>query len=286
MKPIFQFLVWDNCKNNCKFCFQRDCPTVLSRSEREKSLEAVIDFLKSDRFISGSHILVCGGQIFDQPSDFKLLDWFFTQITTMMLAKHIDLLYLNTNLIYSDLCSVQSVLQKINANGLAQRLRFTTSYDLAGRFKSQSDRELMLANLKKIGQICQDIRPVVNIIMTKDLCQSILRDQLDIFEMMRQLNCLVNLVPYIIHQQSLAPSRNLVLKTLAHLRAIDQQFIQDYIRNITLMQEKKLYKWQSGQLQYCSCGLLQCGHSENFKRWSTAGTCFCCDIRQLFNVED
>ena len=35
IKPIYEFLVWDNCSNNCQFCHQRNNPRnfdLLARS--------------------------------------------------------------------------------------------------------------------------------------------------------------------------------------------------------------------------------------------------------------
>jgi L-lysine 2,3-aminomutase len=37
-KPIYEFLLWDNCNNNCKFCFQRELPRLFGLKQREQIL--------------------------------------------------------------------------------------------------------------------------------------------------------------------------------------------------------------------------------------------------------
>ena len=59
-------------------------------------------------------------------------------------------------------------------------------------------------------------------------------------------------------------------------------YLEKYIPNITIEQEKDLFVYRNGDYHFCSCDLSDCGHSVNFKRYSDAGTCFCCDIKEVF----
>ena len=95
MKRIYEFLLWDNCNNNCQFCWQRENPRIYNKMERGMVLRQVLEFIKSDRFEKGSHILVCGGEIFDKPSDFNDLDVFFSTIVHYMKSDIIELFYIN-----------------------------------------------------------------------------------------------------------------------------------------------------------------------------------------------
>ena len=156
-KKVYEFLVWDNCNNNCSFCFQRKNPRIFNKSQRKIILDEVINFLNGDKFIKGSHVLICGGEIFDKPSDFNMLNSFFQKIIDFMKQDIIDLLYINTNLIYKDLTGIFTVLDLIREEHLFDRLKFTTSYDLKGRFKSKSTENLMLNNLKLIKNILHSV---------------------------------------------------------------------------------------------------------------------------------
>ena len=84
MKKIYEFLLWDNCNNNCKFCWQRENPRLYDHNTRLIIIDEVIKFIKSDKFEKGSHILVCGGEIFDKPSDFQVLSTFFFVLVQFM----------------------------------------------------------------------------------------------------------------------------------------------------------------------------------------------------------
>ena len=62
----------------------------------------------------------------------------------------IDLLYLNTNLIYEDISGLGFVLDLMKNK--FDRLKFTTSYDLYGRFRKKFDETLFFTNLKWIKE--------------------------------------------------------------------------------------------------------------------------------------
>lgn len=282
-KPIYEFLLWDNCNNHCKFCFQRDNPRLFNFNQREIILNKVITFLESDKFIKGSHILVVGGEIFDKAKDFPILKKFFDKIVLKMLNNTIDLLYINTNLIYKDMTGVWNLLDCLVKNNLLQRLRFTTSYDLAGRFKSIDDKNLMLSNLKNISKNYLNCPVVTNIILTKQVCNAIYNHNLSIKNFMKEYTTKVNLIPYIIYDESLAPDLEEIVEAL---QVVDKEvpgYISRYILNLDLAQDKLLYKFENGKFNFCSCENGKCGHSINFKRYSNHNSCFICDLKRIFN---
>ena len=134
IKPITEFLLWDNCNNNCEFCFQRKNPRLFASKGQEKILENVKSFINSEQYIKGSHVLVVGGELFDTNREYMLP--FFEFIINKMLSNDIDILYLNTNLIFDKTyySMLKPVLDLFDKNNLFDRLKFTTSFDIAGRF--------------------------------------------------------------------------------------------------------------------------------------------------------
>lgn len=279
-KSIYEFLLWDNCNNNCKFCFQRKNPRLFNQNQRKKILDDTISFIKSDRFEKGSHVLICGGEIFDKPSDFSDLNVFFAQIDGLMADGTIDLLYLNTNLIYEDVSGLCFVLDMMKDK--FDRLKFTTSYDLYGRFNKKFDETLFFMNLKWLKEHFPNCNVVVNTILTKQTCEKILNETLNPREFMNNYQCWVNFVPYIIYDESMSASKGEIFGALAKIDTICPNYLEQYIPNITIEQEKKLYYYQNGEYVYCSCELSDCGHAVNFKRYSKDGTCFCCDLKNVF----
>lgn len=282
-KKIFEFLVWDNCNNNCKFCWQREKPRLFDSKKREMILREVLAFIRSDRFVPDSHILICGGEIFDKPENFDALDTFFCDILKFMMDGTIDLLYINTNLLYKDLTGVIRLLDRVKQLKLFDRLKFTTSYDIEGRFKSEEARKLMTSNLKLLTGIYKDLKVVTNTILTKQACEAVVSGDFIPSKFMEEHKCWINFIPYIVLDKNLAPERGLVFQAL---QIIDQDcpgYLDKYIPNMEISQEKLLYTYRDNDFQYCSCEMAECGHSVNFKRYSAEGTCFCCDLKEIFN---
>lgn len=282
-KPIYEFLVWDNCNNNCSFCFQREEPRLFDTNTRSFILDEVITFIKSDNFIKDSHVLICGGEIFDKPQDFNKQFEFFTKIISFMNKGIIDLLYINTNLIYKDLTGVCFLLNLISKNNLFERLKFTTSYDLKGRFKNKKSEELMLTNLKYISNTYSQCNTVVNVILTKQVCEAILSNRFKLSTFMKEYKCWINLIPYIVLDNTLTASRNSIFKALRQVDLDVPGYLAKYIPNMSIEQEKWLYMYKNNKFEFCSCKIDECGHSTNFKRYSSKRSCFCCDLKEIFS---
>lgn len=303
-KPIIEFLLWNDCEahGKCAFCWQQakhDSSKFLNNEEKINSINCVQDFLYRNFSIqydgknkyTGNHILLVGGEIFDikdnQVKDelMKLL----TNIIFMMSLKEIDLLYLNTNLLYSDLSLLCWFLSIVQDYKLFDRLRFTTSWDLAGRFDIKEKEELFSKNIKYIKEKYPEIHIVVNSILTKQYCEKIIKDPTFVKDFQDTYKVQVNTIPYIVLTDWLAPTKGQVMKALLAINSVIPNYIRDYVNNFSLPQPKLLYEYNSKDkdLIYCSSGIDSCGHSENFKNYCTDHTkCYICDIKQLLSKLD
>lgn len=281
IKPIFEFLMWENCRNKCSFCFQQD-KNQLTDEQKAQSMDAVKNFIDCDpRYIKGSHVLLVGGELFDSPSIFTCLTPFLSFIVDKMNDNTIDLLYVNTNLIYKNMDGLYYLLDLIDQYNLFDRLKFTTSYDLAGRFASPKTKFLMLSNLDALSTKYPDIKIVVNSMLSKQMCEAILSGEYKLDLFMQMHRCDVNLIPYIVYDKELAPTRELVFKALVEADHQVSGYLKLYIANFDLPQAKELYQYRNGKLNYVTCPNNPCGHSENFVRYSDKGTCFICDLKRL-----
>ena len=284
MKRIYEFLVWDNCNNSCQFCWQREQPRIFDSQQRERILNEVLHFIKSDKFVKGSHILVCGGEVFAYWDDCSMLFSFFKEIADLMITGTIGYLYLNTNLIYPYTGSLCTVLNYLGDENLLHRVRFTTSYDIKGRFATEEIRERMLDNLKTVSSVYTDMPIVTNTILTKPACEAILSGEFNINKFMQDYRCWVNLIPYIVLDDALTADRSLIFKALNHVNKQCEGYLERYVPNMAIKQEKWLYMYKDGDFQFVSCELSpECGHSVNFKKYCKEGTCFCCDLENVFS---
>lgn len=283
-KIAYEFLLWDNCNNNCRFCFQRQNDKRLSLEERKLSLERVLAYLKLD-FERGNDLILMGGEIFDTPSLFENLNIFFDSIIDMMLTGNINILRINTNLIYKKKDALYYLLDAINQNNLFDRFTLTTSFDVEGRFIGKT-KDLMLSNLKEITKKYPCLYVTVNSILTNSLCNSILNKSFDIKSFQKEYGVEVLLIPYIILKNDLVASREKIFKTL---RLVNDE-IPNYISNMILRWgdnvnfERRIFRFNGKEYEYCTSENSECGHSVNFKNYSTHGTCLICDLKTLFGI--
>lgn len=291
IKSIYEFLLWANCSNACKFCWQKHLnqqDKFLNTEQKIHSIQSVKAFLNSGEFVKGSHVLLVGGELFD----FDMLPEFESlvgQIIEMMNRGEIELLYLNTNLLYQNLESLYYVLDLIQVNNLFSRLRFTTSFDIVGRFSSEARRDLMLNNMRKIKTKYPEINIVANIILTKQACEKILAEEFSVkgFQDIYQIR--VNTIPYIVLTEDMAASKDLIFKTLLFLDKEMPGYLKAYVENFDLPQKKLLYEYTAGnenRLVFCSSDDdAKCGHSINFRKYSIEqDSCFVCDIKKLLEM--
>lgn len=288
--PIYEFLLWDNCSNNCKFCFQRKSPRLFSIDFQKQILNNVLSFINSDKFQVGSHILLVGGEIFDD-SNRKFIIEFFDKICKMMTRNTIELCYLNTNLLYEDLNLLFLVLDVFKQNSLLDRLKFTTSYDLVGRFSTNSKEQLFISNLHTITSN-YNVKVVTNMILSNELCRKIIDQTFSLSRFQQENNTELNLIPYIILDESLATDKNNIMQALTTLKKKDYMIFKSFLFNINIKQPRKMFYFKDckdvidNKLTACECKLLECGHSENFKRYTVdKKSCFVCDINEVFNAD-
>lgn len=284
-KPIYEFIVWENCNNHCQFCFQRENPKIFNQLGRANALESVLNFVNSDKFIFGSHLLIVGGEIFHLTHhiDQSCIKAFYHLIIEHMKSGRVDLLYFNTNLIYTYTGLLDEVLQEIKENNLLNRVRFTTSYDLVGRFATEKSRNDFLFNLHYFRNKYPDLHMVVNTILTKSVCQKIINKEISIKELIEDFGCWINLIPYIVYDEKLSASRNEIFTALRTVEDEINGYLKQYIENLDLDQDKFVYINNNGNFELCKSEENECGHSINFTRYSTKGSCYICDIKELFS---
>lgn len=312
MKKVYEFLIWNNCGNNCTFCHQRSHAKktqdkILSPEEQIDSINKCRSFLV-DKFEKGNHILLVGGEIFDTPNKQvqNALKSLFDQVIDQMLKNEIDLLYLNTNLIYSNTDLLYYFLDKISYHNLFDRLHFTTSYDTVGRFNCPASELLFYKNLKALTDTYENIKIVVNTVLTKNASEKICndmfgadyllkylkeqgKDKCTIKDWMDYFKVDINTIPYIRLNNAEAPEmpdKNTVFTTLLHIDSIIPGYLERYANNIGLKQEKLLFEYNKVDKDYifCSSKNSNCGHSENFKlSFSDSDKCFPCEIKKLLN---
>lgn len=285
-KIVYEFLLWANCSNNCTFCHQRDIlkHNILTDNEKSKSIKACLDYIKSENFVKGSHIMICGGELFDNPKDCKKLQYLFTNIAELVLSNHIDIIYLNTNLIYKDLSSLIKCLNILNKNNILSHVHFTTSFDLKGRFKSQEALELFDSNFKYIRNEFLDLNCITNIIMTNTTCQAILNKSFSLKSFSETYNTYINLIPYIKRVESLAATKKDIINTLKEADKQLPGYINAYKTNLQTDYIRYVFEYNKKEgLIDSTAEYNTCGHCINFTKVFEDNECFICELSKYFS---
>ena len=281
IKPIHEYLLWNNCSNHCDFCIQ----ATQNRLKKEEQLQSVELVKKEIKSLKDSHILIMGGEVFDVvDSDIQqAINELFQQIHTKMTNDEIELLYINTNLLYdiSWLCDVLKPFMDVEP-----RIRFTTSDDHYGRFKGRS-KEKFYKNLFELRSMFPSMRIVSNTILTKPMCEAVLDGRYSLSRYIKETKCLVNTIPYFkVVNDELAPTKELVLRALKCLDEDVSGYGKEYCQNFLLPQKKILLQYQHGQLVNVSADNSQCGHCVNFKKcFSDTDDCFVCMLQDMIDSD-
>ena len=293
IKPIFELLLWNNCNNACKFCHMHKnhhAEKFLTQEKRVDSLKQEESFLDSTVFIQGSHLLLVGGELFDTKFTAEVEQAFFSliaKVRNFMLSGKIDLLYVNTNLIYPDLECLTWFLTVFQEAKLLPRIKFTTSYDLYGRFATETAENIMLNNLKHLTtKYGDDLHIVTNIIMTKQACEKILSGEFSVKTFEERYGVDVNMIPYIILTDDMAPTKEQIYNTLLNIDGELPGYLQNYLQNLALPQPKYLYEYNGTTFVYMTEENAACGHNKNFYLYQPDHkSCFICDMLRLKELD-
>lgn len=282
--PIFEYILWNNCSNNCLFCHQKHKLVFSTNDEKIKVLDNVkneILNINNKQF----HILLVGGELFDisTPEIFKKFNEVIDIIISLMHENRIIYFYINTNLIYDINLYLIPFLNKLKNNNVLDRIKFTTSDDIYGRF-TDNTKKLFIQNLFTIREKYHELPIVINSILTKQLCKHVIDTNISFTkEYKEKFNCYVNLLPYVTLDSELTPCANDVFKTLLIEHLQNDGYINKYIQDISINQDKYVFKYLNDKFVFSSAQKSNCGHVINFKSYcNDRNTCFICDIMELF----
>lgn len=290
-KPIHEFLLWNTCNNHCKFCHQKanrhKYPEKFPNSTGKiQSIKKCIKFIL-ENLHDESHLLFMGGELFDEmdPEVEHAFGHLITMVESRMIFGKTDILYFNTNLLYSDLGPLERFLNQFKDMALLHRLRMTTSYDIGYRFATIEDRFVMQANMQYISSKYPELSRVANYILTDKGTAFLLEHPEFLKEFELDYEFRLNPIPYIVLMDSQAATRTDVLKVLKLLENTYPGYLQKMIDG--QCSEQKRYLWEYNGAKYvdaCS-GNAECGHNVNFRRvYKQDSHCFLCDCKKLLSI--
>ncbi len=287
--PMKEYLLWSNCPNHCQFCWQKKLnkpETNLTDEEKIQSIGAVMADIQT---LGLTDILIVGGEVYCPQSPevtAKLYD-LFDLITTRIKNGETRLLYMNTNLLYSDHTMLEHIMYSFDNMEQRKHLRFTTSFDISGRFADETTKQTFISSLRWLVNPHWGVTTAVNMILTKPFCQAVMNKEFSISSFI-QNDCgnysptFINTIPYIPlgPDDPLKPTEHEVFTTLRMIEEDQPHYLRYYIEQYDTYQDRVLKEYRRGQgLVECSSSYLECGHNSNYTKVFDDGSCYVCRIK-------
>lgn len=296
-KTVHEFVLWNNCNNQCDFCFLRFNPDyhnkILTNSEKIIALQHASEYIKNYNFEKGSHILIAGGEFFYEQFDSELYKHFnelIDIIVDYIKQDIIDIFYINTNFLYTNTDDIKNlIIYKFKNNNILSHLHLTTSYDRYGRFKTPNSEEKFLHTIKTITEEFKDDQEFTlytNCILTKPFCEDILSNSFDRLDFIEKHNnkIYVNFLPYIPFDKTLEATNSFLFKTLLHIKNSDETFFKQYIDNILLNQPRIVWEYNktNNLFENVTSGVNpKCGHLKSFTKYRDNNECILCEFKKF-----
>ena len=285
--PMKEFLLWSNCANNCKFCWQKKLAKPEMWLTEEEKLQSIEACKKEIAALPYTDILIVGGEVYNvhsEPVNKALID-LFNYIADRVREGLTRQLYANSNMIHKDTRILEALIKSFT--GIEDKLRLTTSYDIYGRFGLDSDRALFLLNLSNITLKYPKVSILVNTILTKQACDAILSGSFDVEEFSRKYRvAAVNLIPYIpiSPDDEMVATPDEIFQTLTYVGGKSPHYHNYYVKQMDFRQPRVLKEFHKSEgYVECTSKYLECGHNENYLRPLNTGECFCCAISKLLD---
>ena len=185
-------------------------------------------------------VLIVGGEILEDyyTTVDKKLEELFVILKKKIERNEIRYFYINTNLLYENMINVTNLMNVFI--GLRDRIKFTTSYDIYGRFDNEDSKKLFLSNLQYIKNKYPDVNIVVNSILTKQLIKAIINGEYDYKEILDKYKLsYINLIPYIPVKDNNEMDTNFkdIIKALSIVNKHNPGYIKHYIDDFDLNQD-------------------------------------------------
>lgn len=313
-----QFELWENCDNNCTFCYSKlDRVNCTPEQQINNILRAKSILAQEIHKFNGVGLI--GGEFFQgQLKDPNVKQEFLSlidYIDQLMQNGSVQELWLAATLTREKQDDLFETLQHITDHS---KVIITTSYDADGRFHLVNGKTIWLNNLKKIKDTHPEISCHAQTIVTQSFIEETLNPQTNMIPAILQYSMIDFKLPSLymkysieeINNEQNLTYRDIILKTL-HLYP-KKFFIEkrsDFLRFIYFIKEtmgkEKLFalctpKVRSKALYLLSKNsvnadrwdvetntteLASCGHMKDSCGYLDSDRCARCDVQEIYEME-
>ena len=175
-----QFELWKDCKNGCKFCFNKGLPDI----SKLDSLNFVIRKIEDHEMDRFNEIGFIGGEFFDdQLNTIEVKNKFyelFNKVCSIINSGKMNKLYVTSSLIFKNQISILEFLDFLKKNNCITKTLLCTSYDSIGRFHTDEHKSMWIKNMKEIHIKYPELKLHTEIIITQRFIEDVLCGKFDI----------------------------------------------------------------------------------------------------------
>lgn len=180
MDNFIQYELWKDCKNGCKFCFNKGQPDL----DKLQSLNFVINKIQEPEVDNYNEIGFIGGEFFDDQLNNEEVWSKFIEIFNICKQKvdngKIKKIYLTTSLLYKVNNLLLPFLNLMRTFGISDKILICTSYESKYRFHTKELLKLWQDNMLWLHEKFPEVKLHTEMIVTQFFIDEVLNDTFSI----------------------------------------------------------------------------------------------------------
>ena len=180
MDNFIQYELWKDCKNGCKFCFNKGQPDL----DKLQSLNFVINKIQEPEVDNYNEIGFIGGEFFDDQLNNEEVWSKFIEIFSICKQKvdsgKIKKIYLTTSLLYKVNNLLLPFLNLMRTFGISDKILICTSYESKYRFHTKELLKLWQDNMLWLHEKFPEVKLHTEMIVTQFFIDEVLNDTFSI----------------------------------------------------------------------------------------------------------
>lgn len=188
---FIQYELWKDCRNGCKFCFNKGQPDL----NKINSLNFVLKKLDEDEVNDYNEVGFIGGEFFDtQLENKEVRELFYSLFEKISRMNKFDKIYITTSLLFDPSNYLIPFLDFLKSLNILDKVLLCTSFDLKYRFHTEQRKQLWEKNMLLMNQLFPQMKLHVEIILTQFFIDAVLNDTFNIEEFQEKFNARIDYI--------------------------------------------------------------------------------------------
>lgn len=187
---FIQYQLWQDCRNGCKFCSERNQYSV----DKIWALKFTLNKLDDEEVKDYEEVGIIGGEIFDNQLENDEVRKLFYELTEKICSMHFKKIYVATSLIYDMNKYLKPYLNFLRKLNVMDKVLLCTSYDIKYRFNADWKEPLWSKNMLELAKEYPDMKIHVETILTQHFLEAVLNKTFSISNFCKKYNVRVDYI--------------------------------------------------------------------------------------------